>query len=128
MLGYLPEDQWCEVDDLQSANWTEEQKRSIVHRDLDSKGCTIWDWDYRELSKMSYDEAYNYTAAMSEISLPTEIPCKAKGSYAYSSPDGTFVADWDLVCEKAIQRTSAQVFVSLGKFFGSFSFGMISDR
>uniref|UniRef100_T1PCT3 Major Facilitator Superfamily protein n=1 Tax=Musca domestica TaxID=7370 RepID=T1PCT3_MUSDO len=128
MLGYLPEDQWCEVDDLQSANWTEEQKRSIVHRDLDCKGCTIWDWDYRELSKMSYDEAYNYTAAMSEISLPTEIPCKAKGSYAYSSPDGTFVADWDLVCEKAIQRTSAQVFVSLGKFFGSFSFGMISDR
>lgn len=128
MLGYLPDDQWCEVDDLVSANWTEEQRRSIAHKDLDSKGCTIWDWDYQQLSKMSYEEAVNYTSSMSEIRSPSEVSCKAKGFYQYSSPEGTFVADWNLVCDRAIQRTSAQVFVSLGKFFGSFSFGMISDR
>lgn len=128
MLGPLPDDQWCDIDELRPTNWTVDEVRSIAQKDLNSKGCTVWDWDYRQLSKMSYEEAYNYTSSMFEIRLPAEVSCKAKGSHQFESPDSTFVADWDLVCDRAIQRTSAQVFLSLGKFFGSFSFGIFSDR
>ncbi|XP_013097503.1 organic cation transporter protein [Stomoxys calcitrans] len=128
MLGHLPDDQWCEIDDLRAANWTNVQKRTIAHKDLTTKGCTIRDWDYKHLSSMSFEEAYNYTSMQADIETPNEISCKAKGIYHYAAPDSTFVANWDLVCDRAIQRTSAQVFVSLGKFLGSFTFGMISDK
>ncbi|KAI8123043.1 hypothetical protein FF38_11699, partial [Lucilia cuprina] len=128
MIGHLPDDQWCSIAELQTTNWTVDQIRSISQKDLTTKGCTVWDWDYKHLSKMSYEEAYNYTSSMSEISLPAEVSCKAKGSYNYTSPESTFVADWDLVCERAVERTSAQVVIALGKFFGSFSFGIFSDK
>ncbi|KAI9584726.1 organic cation transporter protein [Glossina fuscipes] len=128
MLGHLPDDQWCEIDDLRNTNWTIDQILSISQRDLNTKGCTIWNWDYQYLSEISFEEAYNYTSRMSDISLPSEIACKAKGSYQYTAPASTFVTDWELVCENAIQRTSAQVFISLGKFFGSFSFGIFADK
>uniref|UniRef100_A0A1A9WB67 Major facilitator superfamily (MFS) profile domain-containing protein n=1 Tax=Glossina brevipalpis TaxID=37001 RepID=A0A1A9WB67_9MUSC len=128
MLGHLPEDQWCGINDLRNTNWTIDQMRSISQRNLKTKGCTVWNWDYRHLSEMSYEAAYNYTSQMSNISLPSEVSCKAKGSYQYASPESTFVTEWDLVCERDIQRTSAQVFISLGKFFGSFSFGIFADK
>ncbi|XP_065354205.1 organic cation transporter protein [Calliphora vicina] len=128
MIGHLPDDQWCSIEDLKTTNWTVDQIRSISQKDLNTKGCTVWDWDYGHLSKMTYDEAYNYTSGMSEISLPAEVSCKAKGGYNYTSPESTFVADWDLVCERAVERTSAQVVIALGKFFGSFSFGIFSDK
>lgn len=77
---------------------------------------------------MTYEDALNYTSLQTAIGKPAEIPCKMVGEYAYADADTTFVADWDLVCDNAIQRTTAQVAISLGKFFGSFSFGVFSDK
>ncbi|KAM8706360.1 hypothetical protein ACLKA7_010609 [Drosophila subpalustris] len=128
LLGHLPDDQWCGIDDLRATNWTLEQKRSITNRDLNSGGCTVWDWDYKQLSRMSYDEASNYTHRMSQINQPAEVSCKVKGNYEYLNPESTFVADWELTCDRSIQRTSAQVSISLGKFCGSFSFGILADK
>ncbi|XP_054088411.1 organic cation transporter protein [Zeugodacus cucurbitae] len=128
LLGHLPEDQWCAVAELQSTNWTVEQQRSIAQQNLNTGGCTIWQYDYLKLSAMTYEEALNYTTQQTAIGKPAEIPCKMQGEYAYSDADTTFVADWDLVCDQAIQRTTAQVAISLGKFFGSFSFGIFSDK
>lgn len=125
LLGHLPDDQWCVVDDLKVTNWTVEQQRNIAEKDLRTHGCTIWDWDYKHLSTLSYADALNYTDRMS---LPDEISCKVKGAYEYEAPETTFVSEWELVCDRAIQRTSAQMFISLGKFFGSFSFGIFADK
>lgn len=78
---------------------------------------------------MTYEEALNYTTQTQTTNGKlAEIPCKMEGEYAYPDAETTFVADWDLVCENAIQRTTAQVAISLGKFFGSFSFGIFSDK
>ncbi|KAH8384064.1 hypothetical protein KR009_011972 [Drosophila setifemur] len=128
LLGHLPDDQWCGISDLQSTNWTLAQQREIAGRGLDSGGCTVWDWNYQHLSQMSYEAALNYTNHQSEIAKPAEVSCKLKGQYEYSDPETTFVSDWDLTCERSIQRTSAQVSISLGKFCGSFSFGILADK
>ncbi|XP_034662428.1 organic cation transporter protein [Drosophila subobscura] len=128
LLGHLPEDQWCGLPDLDATNWTLAQRRHIAEGGLNSGGCTVWDWNYKRLGQMSYEAALNYTSHMSEISRPAEVSCKVKGSYEYADPESTFVSDWDLTCERSIQRTSAQVSLSLGKFCGSFSFGILADK
>jgi len=128
LLGHLPDDQWCGIDDLRPTNWTLEQKRSITERELKSGGCTVWDWDYKQLSRMSYDEALNYTNRLSQIKKPANVSCKAKGNYEYLNPESTFVSDWELTCDRSLLRTSAQVSISLGKFCGSFSFGILADK
>ncbi|XP_018785564.1 PREDICTED: organic cation transporter protein [Bactrocera latifrons] len=128
LLGHLPEDQWCAVGNLKSTNWTVEQQRNIAQSNLNTDGCTIWQYDYPKLAAMTYEEALHYTTQQTANGKPAEIPCKMEGEYAYTDAETTFVADWDLVCENAIQRTTAQVAISLGKFFGSFSFGIFADR
>ncbi|KAH8347203.1 hypothetical protein KR059_006577 [Drosophila kikkawai] len=128
LLGHLPDDQWCGIPDLQDTNWTLAQKREIAAHGLDSGGCTVWDWDYQHLAKMSYEAALNYTSHNMESAQPAEVSCKVKGHYEYSNPESTFVSDWDLTCEQSIQRTSAQVSISLGKFCGSFTFGILADK
>ncbi|XP_036324369.1 organic cation transporter protein isoform X1 [Rhagoletis pomonella] len=128
LLGHLPDDQWCAVADLQSTNWTVEQQRNISQKNLNTGGCTIWNYDYAKLSTLSYEDALNYTSNNAALALPAEIRCTSHGVYAYSDAETTFVAEWDLVCDRAIQRTSAQVALSLGKFFGSFSFGVLADK
>ncbi|KAH8277392.1 hypothetical protein KR026_010184 [Drosophila bipectinata] len=128
LLGHLPDDQWCSIPDLQSTTWTLAQKREISSKGLDSGGCTVWDWNYQQLAQMSYEAAMNYTLHLSEFGKPAEVSCKVKGQYEYANPETTFVSDWDLTCERSIQRTSAQVSISLGKFSGSFSFGILADK
>lgn len=128
MLGPLPKDQWCSIPELVNANWTVEQMRSIAERNLATKGCTVWNWDYGQLANMSYNEAKAYTSTVTQNNAPIEVSCKSKGSYGYTHADSTFVSEWDLICERSIERTSAQAFLSLGKFLGSFSFGIFSDR
>ncbi|KAH8367065.1 hypothetical protein KR200_006933 [Drosophila serrata] len=128
LLGHLPDDQWCGIPDLQDTNWTLAQKREIAAHGLDSGGCTVWDWDYQHLAKMSYEAALNYTGHHLESAQPAEVSCKVKGRYEYANPESTFVSDWDLTCEQSIQRTSAQVSISLGKFCGSFTFGILADK
>ncbi|XP_036673347.3 organic cation transporter protein [Drosophila suzukii] len=128
LLGHLPDDQWCGITDLQDTNWTLAQKREISGKGLESGGCTVWDWNYGHLAKMSYEAALNYTTHLNEISLPVEVSCKVKGRHEFANPESTFVSDWDLTCDRSIQRTSAQVSLSLGKFCGSFSFGILADK
>ncbi|XP_017047168.1 organic cation transporter protein [Drosophila ficusphila] len=128
LLGHLPDDQWCGIQDLQDTNWTLAQKREISAKGLESGGCTVWDWNYEHLGKMSFESALNHTTFLSQISPPTEVSCKVKGQHEFAHPESTFVSDWDLTCDRSIQRTSAQVSISLGKFCGSFSFGILADK
>lgn len=124
LIGHVPEKMWCEVNDLKDTNWTPEQIKSITETDLTSNGCTIRNWDYARLSKMPYNMAWNYTR---EVSKPEEISCTVKGHYEFSEAETTFVRDWQLVCDKSVQRTSAQVAISIGKFLGSFTLGIFAD-
>ncbi|XP_055903956.1 organic cation transporter protein [Eupeodes corollae] len=124
LIGHIPEKMWCGVNELKDTNWTPDQIKSITEADLDTNGCTIRDWNYAHLAQMPYHMALNYT---SRISKPSEISCKIKGQYEFSEPEKTFVPDWQLVCDKSLQRTSAQVAMSIGKFLGSFTLGIFAD-
>lgn len=124
LIGHIPEKMWCEVNDLKSTNWTFEQIKAITETDLTSNGCTIRNWEYAQIAKMPYDMALNYTR---RVSKPEEISCTLKGHYEFSEPETTFVNDWQLVCDKSVQRTSAQVAISIGKFLGSFTLGIFAD-
>ncbi|XP_055853397.1 solute carrier family 22 member 16 isoform X2 [Episyrphus balteatus] len=124
LIGHIPEKMWCDISELKDTNWTPEQIKSITEADLQTNGCTIRNWDYTQLAKMSYNMAYNYT---NRVIKPNEISCTVKGRYEFSEPETTFVRDWQLVCDKSVQRTSAQVAISIGKFLGSFTLGIFAD-
>lgn len=38
------------------------------------------------------------------------------------------LVQWDLVCENSVWRTAVQVALSVGKFLGATTFGIISDK
>ena len=141
---------WCGINDLKETNWTTEQIRNITENGLTSKGCTVWNWDYTVMSGMTYQDALVYTTSNSR---PSEIPCSQKQNsyFDYDNHDSSIVPEvfiyiftinlvndfmnpnlmykkWDLVCEKAVQRTSAQVLISIGKFVGASTFGILSDK
>lgn len=126
-LAHLPADMWCGIEDLKYTNWTTQQIRNITEYGLKSKGCTLWDWNYWELSKLSYEDALNYTHSNLK---PSEISCllKENAFYEYDDRVSSIVPEWNLVCENAVQRTSAQVFLSIGKFVGASTFGILSDK
>lgn len=125
-LGHLPEDMWCEVPALKESNWTSEQKQWISRGSNNSK-CTVYDWNYKDLRDMPFEDAKQFVDTNSK---PNEIACNSLSGYSYNYIDGvsTFVPDWELVCDKAVHRTSAQLALSIGKFLGSFSFGFLADK
>jgi hypothetical protein len=42
--------------------------------------------------------------------------------------DESFVPEWNLVCERTAYRSNIQVALSIGKFIGASTFGIISDK
>ncbi|XP_055370812.1 organic cation transporter protein [Condylostylus longicornis] len=126
-LGHIPEEVHCSVDVLRDANWTTSQIRNITEYKLNTKGCTIWNYDYVKLVEMGYEEAFQYI----KTHETQEVSCRSKNGtkFEYDHEMGaTIVAEWDLVCEKSVHRTSAQLLVSIGKFLGASSFGVVSDK
>lgn len=42
--------------------------------------------------------------------------------------DVSFVPEWNLVCERTALKSNVQVALSVGKFVGASTFGIISDK
>uniref|UniRef100_A0A182X1Z4 Major facilitator superfamily (MFS) profile domain-containing protein n=1 Tax=Anopheles quadriannulatus TaxID=34691 RepID=A0A182X1Z4_ANOQN len=134
-LGQLPKNYYCMVPELLQAGWSHEEIRNITSPTGSTKNgtCTIYTWNYGQLSELNYNDALSYTQSHPP---PAEVNCLATagtgaGSWHmhYDQPDGvSIVPEWDLLCERTALRSTVQVALSIGKFVGASSFGVISDK
>ncbi|ETN63189.1 organic cation transporter [Anopheles darlingi] len=134
-LGQMPKNYYCTVPLLQKAGWNHEEIRTITAPSGTAKNgtCTIYSWDYQQLSKLNFQDALNYTQSQQR---PEEVNClstsAASGSeweMFYDQPEGvSIVPEWDLLCERTALRSTVQVALSIGKFVGASTFGVLSDK
>uniref|UniRef100_A0A182QZY2 Major facilitator superfamily (MFS) profile domain-containing protein n=1 Tax=Anopheles farauti TaxID=69004 RepID=A0A182QZY2_9DIPT len=132
-LGQLPKNYYCMVPELLEAGWSHEEIRNITSPSGSTVNgtCTIYGWNYGQLSELNYQDALSYTQSHPR---PAELNClgtaRANGwRMHYDQPEGvSIVPEWDLLCERTALRSTVQVALSIGKFVGASSFGVISDK
>ncbi|KFB42101.1 AGAP003303-PA-like protein [Anopheles sinensis] len=132
-LGQQPNNYYCMVPALLQAGWSHEEIRNITAPTGSARNgtCTILAWNYLQLSNLNYRDALSYTQSHPR---PTELDCLSTASangwhMYYDQPDGvSIVPEWDLLCERTALRSTVQVALSIGKFVGASSFGVISDK
>ncbi|CAH1391250.1 unnamed protein product [Nezara viridula] len=114
----------CDIPELVESNWTMEQIIEISSPGMNKQSCVKYDWNYTLLSEMGFDQARHYC---NHTEKPEVIKC-----YGYifdeETKGQTIVSQWDLVCDNLPLRSTAQVGVAIGKFFGAFIFGLFADR
>ncbi|XP_058450230.1 organic cation transporter protein [Malaya genurostris] len=129
-LGKMPENYYCLIPSLQQNGWTHDEIRNIsTVRGLEKNGtCTVYNWDYAYLAEMNYRNALDYIA---ERPRPEQVPCLGTPGfemYYEQKPGASIVPEWDLICERTALRSTVQVALSVGKFFGASTFGVLSDK
>ncbi|XP_053679431.1 organic cation transporter protein [Anopheles nili] len=132
-LGQLPQNYYCMVPELVQAGWSHDEIRSITSPTGTAKNgtCTIYTWNYGQLSALNYKDALSYTQSHPP---PAEVNCLATANSGgwhmhYDQPEGvSIVPEWDLLCERTALRSTVQVALSIGKFVGASTFGVLSDK
>uniref|UniRef100_A0A182JN64 Major facilitator superfamily (MFS) profile domain-containing protein n=1 Tax=Anopheles atroparvus TaxID=41427 RepID=A0A182JN64_ANOAO len=132
-LGQQPSNYYCMVPSLLAAGWSHEEVRNITAPTGSARNgtCTILAWNYNQLSNLNYRDALSYTQSHPR---PAELDCLSTASgngwlMHYDQPEGvSIVPEWDLLCERTALRSTVQVALSIGKFVGASSFGVISDK
>lgn len=77
---------------------------------------------------MNFQEAQDF---LKDKPLPGEVSClRTTGfeMYYHQAEGASIVPEWDLICERTALRSTVQVALSLGKFFGASTFGILSDK
>jgi hypothetical protein len=95
---------------------------------MTDKTCEILNLDYKKLSNMSYEDATKYKQNNQNNS---EVSCFANKQFQmhYEQEKAvSMIPEWDLICENTALRSTVQVALSIGKFFGATAFGIISDK
>ncbi|XP_071955247.1 organic cation transporter protein-like [Antedon mediterranea] len=100
----------------------------------DAIECAIpWDSDKDEWSKCEEYKKYNITGLNSNSDFnctsesDEETECRSGWLYDRNVYGETVVTQWDLVCDKNWMRQLGKSIVLLGKVFGAFIFGQLSD-
>ncbi|CAL4063246.1 unnamed protein product, partial [Meganyctiphanes norvegica] len=148
-VGNTP-DHWCQVEELHSANWTQQQILDLAIPDIDESGgkssCSMYNYDYKLAVELGYEESisrrdtlaagvnntHNITHA--EFSTPISIPgvndtviC-SKRNFNFTDFQPTVVTEWDLVCDRRALYSSTQAASQGGKFLGSLCFGYLLEK
>jgi hypothetical protein len=132
-LGKMPEKYHCVVQTLVNRNWDLNQIREIAIPDANAtQSCDVYKWDYDKLADLTYDQAKYYLKGKEK---PKVVSCLEmmgdvdEYSFHYEQEkDVSFVPEWNLVCERIALRSNVQVALSIGKFVGASTFGIISDK
>lgn len=130
-LSQMPANYYCVMPDLLAHGWTHDEIRNIsTPGGLTRNGtCTVLDWDYARFANMNYVDALAWTTGVA--SRPGERTCLGVPGFQmhYEQPAGySIVPEWDLICERTAYRSTVQVALSIGKFFGASTFGILSDK
>lgn len=122
-------DHWCTIPDsdnesLWSANWTGGRVKQYAipqNEDGTYSSCEIYtrNYTYAYQQPWSEDVADNSSAVKRQCS-----------SWAYDKSifESTVVTQWDLVCIKAPLASTVQAIYMVGVFFGTLTYGLVSDR
>ncbi|XP_046431975.1 organic cation transporter protein isoform X1 [Neodiprion fabricii] len=111
---------WCAVPELSAANWTDSQIKNISS----ASSCSVYAYNYSYLAELGFEGALEYVSSNDN---PGSESCTAI-SYADDIDGTSIVAEWDLVCDRTALRSSVQMALSLGKFLGASTFGVIADK
>ena len=129
-----PQTFFCVVPTLNHKNWSYDQIREIaVPGGLKTnQSCDVYEWKYEILADLSFEQAKTY---ISNKSMPTTKSCfemkENDTDYAMhyeQEKDYSFVPEWNLVCDRLAMRSNVQVALSIGKFIGASTFGILSDK
>lgn len=80
---------------------------------------------------VNYFQAYLKTRPKPEIKSCFDMKELVDDDYAFhyeQEKDVSFVPEWNLVCERTALKSNVQVALSVGKFVGASTFGIISDK
>lgn len=119
---------------LNHRNWSYEQIREIaVPGGLNvNQSCDVYRWDYDKLADLSFQQAKIF---LENKPKPEKKSCfemkEADDDYAFhyeQEKDLSFVPEWNLVCERTALKSNVQVALSVGKFIGASTFGILSDK
>lgn len=133
-LSKVPETYFCVVPALNHRNWSYEQIREIAVPDgLNvNQSCDVYKWDYDKLADLSFEQAKIY---LQKQTKPEKKSCfemkELDDDYAFhyeQEKDLSFVPEWNLVCERTALKSNVQVALSVGKFIGASTFGILSDK
>lgn len=133
-LSKVPETYFCVVPALNHKNWSYEQIREIaIPGGLDKpQNCDVYKWDYERLADLSFQQAKIYLEGKPKPEVKSCFEMKElDDDYAFhyeQDKDVSFVPEWNLVCERTAMRSNVQVALSIGKFVGASTFGIISDK
>jgi hypothetical protein len=134
-LSKMPEEYYCTVQTLLNKNWEMEQIREIaIPGGLNvSQSCDVYAWDYDKLSDLTFDQAKYYLTGKEKPKVKSCLEMKYETDDEYSfhyeqKKDVSFVPEYNLVCERKTLRSNVQVALSIGKFVGASTFGIISDK
>lgn len=133
-LSKVPESYFCLVPALNHKNYSNEQIREIaVPGGLNiSQSCEVYKWDYEKLADLTFEQAKFYIKDKAKPEVKTCFEMKeTDDDYAFhydQAPEVSFVPEWNLVCERKAMRSNVQVALSIGKFVGASTFGIISDK
>ncbi|KAG7208609.1 hypothetical protein KM043_014817 [Ampulex compressa] len=111
---------WCSIPELAAANWTDEQIRNISS----ASPCTKYDYNYTHFAQIGFEAALK---RKNDQEPPPTQECSVR-TFARDIRGTSFVEDWDLVCERAADRSSTHMALSLGKLLGSAFFGIFADK
>ncbi|XP_058811839.1 organic cation transporter protein [Topomyia yanbarensis] len=129
-LGKMPENYYCLIPSLLQNGWTHDEIRNISTSSGITKNgtCTVLNWDYAHLAGMNYQAALDF---ISEKPRPNQVSCLGTPSlemYYEQQSGASIVPEWDLICERTALRSTVQVALSVGKFLGASTFGVLSDK
>ncbi|XP_053689888.1 organic cation transporter protein [Sabethes cyaneus] len=129
-LGKMPENYYCVIPSLLQKGWTHDEIRNISTTGGVTKNgtCAVLNWDYGLLAEMNYLDAVAYVSGQER---PDQVSCLGTPGFEMhyeQRPGASIVPEWDLICERTALRSTVQVALSVGKFFGASTFGVLSDK
>lgn len=133
-LSKIPESYFCVVPALNHKNWNNSEIREIaIPGGLNkSQSCDVYKWEYDKLADLTFEQAKIYIQNKPKPEIKTCFDMKEfddEYAFHYEQAEGvSFVPEWNLVCERTAMRSNVQVALSIGKFVGASTFGIISDK
>lgn len=133
-LSQVPETYFCLVPALHNKNWSYEQIREIAIPEGLTKNqtCDVYTWNYDMIADLSFEQAKIYVGTQAKPEIKSCFQMKDVDDdysiYYEQLPDVSFVPEWNLVCERTAMRSNVQVALSIGKFVGASTFGILSDK